>query len=130
MNNQVETRYFRPESYIFDMFNKYLLTLINVHTCKHVNGTSTHRRLSGFTDMSMCRRVPFRSSSIMSLSGRYNSGDHHSLNHDTSAFTVDNAPKMALFLIHFYMGCLLWNMYRTYYSFCQFVFINAKDNIY
>ena len=83
-------------------FNKYLLTLINVHKCKHVNATSTHRRLSGFTDMLMCRRVSFRSSSIMSLSGRYNSGDCHRLNRDTSAFTVANAPKMVLFFIHFY----------------------------
>ena len=74
-------------------FNKYLLTLINVHKCKHVNATSTHRRLSGFsgfTDMLMCRRVSYRFSSIMSFSGRYNSGDHHRLTHDTSAFTVAN----------------------------------------
>jgi hypothetical protein len=86
-------------------FNKYLLTLIDVHKCKHVNATSTHRRLSGFsgfTDMLMCRRVSVRSSSIMSLSGRFNSGDYHRLNHDTSAFTVASAPKMVLFFIHFY----------------------------
>jgi hypothetical protein len=86
-------------------FNKYLLTLINVHKCKRVNATSTHRRLlgfSGFTDMLMCRRVSFSSSSIMSLSGRYNSGNHHRLNGDTSALTVANAPKMVLFFIHFY----------------------------
>ena len=86
-------------------FNKYVLMLINVHKCKHVNATSTHRRLSGFsgfTEMLMCRTVSFRSSSIMSLSGRYNSGDHHRLIRDTSAFTVANAPKMVLCFIYFY----------------------------
>jgi hypothetical protein len=83
-------------------FNKYLLTLINVHKCKRV---STHRRLlgfSGFNDMLMCRRVSFRSSYIMSLSDRCNSGNHYRLNGDTSALTVTNAPKMVLCFIHFY----------------------------
>jgi hypothetical protein len=62
------------------------MTLINVHTCKHMNVTST-QQLSWFsdgTDRLICRRVSFRSSSIMSLPGSDNSGDHSVLKHDTS----------------------------------------------
>jgi hypothetical protein len=56
------------------------MTLISVHTYKHVNATSTHRRLSGFSDgTDIYSRVTFINIIItyhISLLGRDNSGDH------------------------------------------------------
>jgi hypothetical protein len=74
-----------------------------------MNATSTHWQLSEFsggTDILICRTV-----SIMSLSGRDNSGDPSRLKHDTSllkfgssahgVLQIDLKQKILLFFIHF-----------------------------
>ena len=73
--------------------------LVNMLTCKHVIQIATRRRLSifsGGTDMLICRRVSFRSSSIISLSTKDSLGDHSMLKRDTFSFIFGWSAHSAL----------------------------------